>query len=184
MIPTSGLGKSPSDGVGYSTVNYIGTTPQQITGDANRHFYKNMSGQMCVNNMQWKNSFYGLANGSMNCRIHMAENNQNLMNAATTNPVVPLSGNGYAMNAADLAGSGNLYGPVSYSVLPVAPNLNGKSFGLQSTKMIPVPRLPSQQQILPALQQYQQNQSQKMSSPHGLSFLPKGGQSINQSRRS
>lgn len=76
-----------------------------------------------------------------------------------TNPVVPLSGEGYAMNAGDLAGSGNLYGPVSSNVLP---------------RMIPVPGLPSQQQILPALQQCQQNQSQKMSSPHGLSRLPKG----------
>ncbi|GLJ24288.1 hypothetical protein SUGI_0463400 [Cryptomeria japonica] len=214
MIPTSGLGKSPSGGMGYSSANYIGTTPQQITGGANGHFYQNMSGQMGGNNMQRKNSSYGLANGSMNCGIHMAENNQNLMNnttalsnsggysnasqygnvqlhapsdhnttqqqrqgllqSAMTNPVVPLSGDVYAMNAADLAGSGSLYGPVSSSVLPVASSLNGKSLGLQSTRMIPVPGLPSQQQILPAIQQSQQNQSQKMSSPHGLSFLPKG----------
>ncbi|GLJ24283.1 hypothetical protein SUGI_0463290 [Cryptomeria japonica] len=214
MIPTSRLGKSPSGGMGYSSVNYIRTYPQKISGGANGHFYQNMSGQMGGNSMQQKNSSYDLVNGSMNCGIYMAENNQNLMNGTTelsnsggysnalqygnvqlhassdqnttqqhrqglmqsamTNLVVPVSGDGYAMNAADLEGSGNLYAPVSSSVLSVASSLNGKSLGLQSTQMIPVPGLPSQQQILPSLQQCQQNQSQKMSSPHGLSFLPKG----------
>lgn len=83
MIPTSGLGKSPSSGMGYSSVNYIGTTPQQITGVANGHFYHNMSGQMGSNNLQRKNSSNGSVNGSMNRGIRVAQNNQNLMNGTT-----------------------------------------------------------------------------------------------------
>ncbi|KAH9307664.1 hypothetical protein KI387_035575, partial [Taxus chinensis] len=102
------------------------------------------------------------------------QHRQGLLQSAMTNRMAPLSGDGYAMNAADLAGSENLYGPVSSGVHPVTTSFNGRSLGLQSAKMIPVPGLPSQQQMLPTQRQCQQSQSQQISSPHGLSVLPKG----------
>uniref|UniRef100_A0A0D6QU92 histone acetyltransferase n=1 Tax=Araucaria cunninghamii TaxID=56994 RepID=A0A0D6QU92_ARACU len=88
--------------------------------------------------------------------------------------MAPLAGDGYAMDAADLAGSGNLYATASSGRVAATNSLNGNPLGLQPTKMIPVPGLPSQEQKLPTQEQGQQNQSQNAGVPHGLSILPRG----------
>lgn len=79
-----------------------------------------------------------------------------LYTAPLPNPMVSMS-EGYAMNAADLAGSGSLYPPVSSGGLATnVPSMNAN--GTQPAKMIPVPGLPSPLQNSSHLQQVSQPQ--------------------------
>lgn len=98
---------------------------------------------------------------------------QHFIQSTTPNQMAPLAGDGYAMNAADLAGPGHLYNPATSGGLPVTTCLNGNSLGIPPTKIISAPGLPSQQQKLPAQQQGQQNQMHQIGYPHGSSVLPR-----------
>lgn len=98
---------------------------------------------------------------------------QHFIQPATPNQMAPLAGDGYAMNAADLAGPVNFYNPASSGGLPTTTCLNGNSLGIPSTKIISVPGLQSQQQKLPAQQQGQQNQMHQIGYHHCSSVLPR-----------
>eukprot|EP01018_Ginkgo_biloba_P020002 Gb_02923 [translate_table: standard] len=123
-------------------------------------------------------SQYG--NLQMTSRQHVTQQRQQPFMQSMPNQMAPLAGDGYAMNAADLAGGGSFYNPASSGGLATASNVNGNSLGIQSTKMIPVPGLASQQQKLAAHQQGQLNQSQglnhsqQMNFPHSSSVVPRG----------
>lgn len=88
--------------------------------------------------------------------------------------LVLIAGDSYAMNAADLAGSGSFSsGGLSANNLGVGSMLNS-----QAPKMIPVPGLPSQQQSLQQSQllqqQVQQLQQQRTNLQNNSVMAPRG----------
>ncbi|CAM6125894.1 unnamed protein product [Calypogeia fissa] len=89
-------------------------------------------------------------------RANHQRQQQMRMQTAIPNPMVSMS-ESYAMNAADLAGSGSLYPPVSSGGLTTN-SLSMNANGSQPAKMIPVPGLPSPMQNSSHLQQASQPQ--------------------------
>ncbi|KAH9321216.1 hypothetical protein KI387_015855, partial [Taxus chinensis] len=117
----------------------------------------------------------------MSSQQHINQQRQRHLIQSLSHQNNPLANDGYAMNAADLAGSGsgNMYNAATSAGLAAATNLNSNSLGLQS-KMIPVPGFSSQQPNLHSQQQVQQNKSQPPDNSQPTNFQLPRGQSIQQ----
>lgn len=104
-------------------------------------------------------------------------NNQrqrHLIQPALSHQINSSVSDGYAMNAADLAGPDDLYNPLTSGGVAAANNFNSNSLGPQS-KMIPVPGLSPQQSNLHTQQQVQPHKSHVIDhSPQRNFQLPRG----------
>ncbi|XP_057841240.1 histone acetyltransferase HAC1 isoform X1 [Cryptomeria japonica] len=110
----------------------------------------------------------------MSSQQHINQQRQRQLMQPLSHTITPLASDSYAMNAADLAGSGNMYNAATSGGLTAGTNLNSNSLGIHS-KMIPVPGLSSQQPNLHVQQQVQQNKSQSLDSSQQINFQsPRG----------
>ncbi|ERN03959.1 histone acetyltransferase HAC1 [Amborella trichopoda] len=188
-----------SSGGGFSSMEPIMMPHQQppkpyIGSQTNR--MHNLSGQIGIglrSGMQQKPS-YGFPNGALNGGLPLVGNNMHLMNGTGPsddylsssifgNSQKPpqqqferqrqqqlMQSESFAMNAADLSATGNLYGPTT-SMGPAATNQNMNSLGLQS-KLKTHSALQSHQTNLQTLQQASHTKSQQFDHMAKMNFQP------------
>ncbi|KAG6550989.1 hypothetical protein Mapa_007604 [Marchantia paleacea] len=114
------------------------------------------------------NQFSGMQGSQQHQQRTNQQRQQQQLRMQPSNLAIPM-GDGYAMNAADLAGPGTMYPPVSSGGL-TGSSLNMSTNGSQTQKMIPVPGLPSSQQNTSQQHLQQNNQSQQLQHLQRSSF--------------
>eukprot|EP01018_Ginkgo_biloba_P007798 Gb_24654 [translate_table: standard] len=165
----------PQKNASYGLLNGGMNSGMQLMG-SNQHL---MNGAAALSNPGGYLNASRYGNLQMPSQQHVNQQRQRHLMQSMSHAMTPLAGDGYAMNAADLAGTGNMYNPVSSGGLAAASSLNVSSLGLQS-KMIPVPGLPAQQQNLQTQQQVQQNISQGLDHSQQINFQSPRGQLLQQ----
>ncbi|KAJ7544850.1 hypothetical protein O6H91_09G096200 [Diphasiastrum complanatum] len=198
MIPTRGLTISqiPSN---VSAVSAPQLQQHQFGVGSGAHLYRNMNYQTSgsVNNNSQRKGPLGVSSGvmqSMPNGQHFVNSNAIHNSASYLNTTqysnlhmqsqqrmagqqrpqqmrIQAAGDGYAMNAADLAGLGNL-STTATSVGLASGSLGMNPIPLEASKMVPVPGLPTQQQTLQPQSQAQSPQQMQHLQRNNFSSSP------------
>ncbi|KAJ7216854.1 hypothetical protein O6H91_Y471400 [Diphasiastrum complanatum] len=204
MIPTPGLTASQMT-ANVSAVSGPQLQQPQFGVGSGPHIYRNMNGQtngFVSNNGQRRTSLGGgnggvmqlMANGQQLVNGNAMHSSASYLNATPYGNLqmqsqqrmnlqrqqhMRMQGDGYAMNAADLAGPANLSSTATSGSV-AASSLGMNPIALQASKMIPVPGLPTQQQTLQPQSQVQPPQQVQHLQRNNFSSSPLVGRSQQQ----